>query len=103
MGIFEIALLILIFDSIFFMVPFILWIYADNAASSKEEKDNVWNVLWKKYFKPSLIIGAVCIVVIIASAILEEVNGPARCPICHERNCPGATAHAAEIWEYSEK
>ena len=102
MGIFEIALLILIFDSIFFVGFLVLWSYADNAASSKEEKDNA-DKFWKKYLKPLLIIGAVCIVVMGASVILEEVNGPARCPICHERNCPGATAHAAEIWEYSEK
>lgn len=101
MGIFEIAGLIWLFDSIFFVAFFISWIYAYNAASSKEERDNADK--WKKYLKPLLIIGAVCIVVMIASAILEEVNGPARCPICHERDCPGATAHAAEIWEYSEK
>lgn len=103
MGIFEIAGLILTFDVLFFVLILISWSNANNAASSEEEKDNVWNVFWKKYFKPSLIIGAVCFVVMIASVILEEVNGPARCPICHESDCPGATAHMAEIWEYSEK
>lgn len=103
MGILEIAGMILACDVFFFILIVALWYNANNAASSKEEKDNVDNVFWKKYFKPLLIIGAVSFVVMGASAILEEVNGPARCPICHERDCPGATAHAAEIWEYSEK
>lgn len=103
MGILEIAGLILGFDVFILMLIFVWWGYANNAASSKEEKDNVDKVFWKKFFKPLLIIGAVSFVVMIASVVLEEVNGPARCPICHERDCPGATAHAAEIWEYSEK
>ena len=103
MGIFEIAILILAFDFALLISFLFLWSHVQGAASSEEEKDNVDKVFWKKYFKPLLIIGAVCFVVMGASVILEEVNGPARCPICHERDCPGATAHTAEIWEYSEK